>query len=54
MVAGIILLWLPALRRTFTVEMATEKTRIEPVDNVRFAIGRGARPHEQFRLAREI
>jgi hypothetical protein len=29
MVAGIILLWLPALTRTFTAEIATEKTRIE-------------------------
>jgi hypothetical protein len=29
MVAGLILLWLPALTRTFTVEMAAEKTRIE-------------------------
>ena len=35
MVAGIILLWLPALTGTFTVEMATEKTRIEQHESSR-------------------
>jgi hypothetical protein len=35
MVAGIILLWLPALTRTFTVQMATEKTRIEQHESSR-------------------
>jgi hypothetical protein len=33
MVAGIISLWLPALTRTLTVEMATEKPRIEQHDS---------------------
>jgi hypothetical protein len=35
MVAGIILLWLPALTRTFNVGMATEKTRIEQHESSR-------------------
>ena len=35
MVAGIILLWLPALTRSFTVEMATEKARIEQHESSR-------------------
>jgi sugar/nucleoside kinase (ribokinase family) len=35
MVAGIILLWLPDLTRTLTVEMATEKIRIEQHESSR-------------------
>ena len=35
MVAGMILLWLPDLTRTFTMEMATEKKRIEQHESSR-------------------
>jgi len=35
MVAGMILLWLPDLTRTFAVQMATEKTRIEQHESSR-------------------
>jgi hypothetical protein len=35
MVAGIILLWLPALTRALILEMTTEKTRIEQHESAR-------------------
>ena len=35
MVAGMILLWLPALMRSFIVEIATKKTRIEQHESSR-------------------